>query len=157
MTLESDIRQAENGGKVGWNEQKQLWFPHDSVEGGTKTIAYGHKCTADEQKQWTDTGITDTKADELFTTDLSTAKSAVTALLSSNHVSTALKDGAMAALTELAYNIGQTKLNGFHKMWTALAKTPPDYEEAAAQMKDSKWYKDVKATRGDRMIASMKD
>ena len=155
MTLEDDIRQAENGAQVGWDKEKRMWLPYKSVEGGTKTISYGHKCTPTEQKKWEEEGLSEDQADELFRTDLATASADVTALLTAHHID-ALSAGAMAALTEMAYNIGRTKLNGFVKMWAALAKKPPNYDEAAEQMKKSKWYDDVKAARGDRMIASMK-
>ena len=37
------LKYVENGSKIGWNEEKQLWFPHHSPEGGNDTIAYGHK------------------------------------------------------------------------------------------------------------------
>jgi len=37
----SDLRYLENGIKKGYKNDK--WYPHASVEGGAKTIAYGHK------------------------------------------------------------------------------------------------------------------
>ena len=156
MTLEKDIRQAENDAKTGWDSSKQLWFPHASVEGGTKTIAYGHKCTADEQKQWEAAGISDTKANELFNTDLATARAGVTALLGSHKIEGQLSDGARAALTEMVFNIGRVKLDGFVKMWAALGERPPNYGRAADELKDSKWYRDVKAKRGDRVVSTMR-
>ena len=42
------IMQWENSIKAGWNSKKKRWFPHGSVEGGTGTIAYGHKLTASD-------------------------------------------------------------------------------------------------------------
>lgn len=156
MPLEDDIKQAENATKAGWNQHKQLWFPHNSIEGGTRTIAYGHKCTVAEQAEWEASGLTDSAANQLFLTDMATARADVTALLTSHSIES-LRSGAMAALTEMAFNLGRTKLDGFVKMWAALGQKPADYTEAANQMKASKWYTDVKATRGDRMIKSMKE
>jgi len=40
-------------------------------------------------------------------------------------------------LLNMAFNLGQSRLAGFKKMWAAVAIG--DYEEAAAQMLDSKW------------------
>lgn len=44
-------------------------------------------------------------------------------------------------LKDMAYNLGLRKLQGFQEMQKALRKG--DYEEAANQMIDSKWYKQV--------------
>ena len=40
------LAQAENSIKAGWDGQ--VWTPHGSLEGGTPTIAYGHKLTPKE-------------------------------------------------------------------------------------------------------------
>ena len=32
----------------GWDKKVKRWFAHKSIEGGTRTIAYGHKITKDE-------------------------------------------------------------------------------------------------------------
>ena len=37
------VRNQENGIRAGWNETEKKWYPHKSVEGGSPTIAYGHK------------------------------------------------------------------------------------------------------------------
>ena len=42
------IQDLENKSKVGWTGQ--YWTPHESKEGGTDTIAYGHKLTNKEQQ-----------------------------------------------------------------------------------------------------------
>lgn len=41
------LMQAENDQKVGYDPQNG-WFPHESVEGGTPTLGYGHKLTMAE-------------------------------------------------------------------------------------------------------------
>jgi hypothetical protein len=43
------VKQVENGVKRGWDKVKGKWFPHASAEGGLKTIAYGHKCTSNNE------------------------------------------------------------------------------------------------------------
>ena len=65
------IMRWENSIKTGWNSKKNRWFPYGSIEGGTGTIAYGHKLTLND----IDTGrfkngITQTEAEELLKTDL---------------------------------------------------------------------------------------
>lgn len=61
----------ENGGQVGYDEKKQLWFPHDSPEGGNPTIAYGHKLTDEEVSAGTyDKGITMSDARRLLNSDV---------------------------------------------------------------------------------------
>ena len=37
------IKRVENSVRDGWSKDKKKWFPHKSHEGGTDTIAYGHK------------------------------------------------------------------------------------------------------------------
>ena len=61
---------------------------------------------------------------------------------------------AKIALLDLSFNLGRKKLFTFKKMRKALAED--DYDKAAAEMKDSKWYDQVK-TRGPRMVGVMKD
>jgi hypothetical protein len=43
---EEQLRQLENSIKAGYKGGK--WYPHNSVEGGTKTIGYGHKLSGSE-------------------------------------------------------------------------------------------------------------
>ena len=59
---------------------------------------------------------------------------------------------AKIALLDLSFNLGRNKLFTFKKMREALAED--DYSKAAAEMKDSKWYDQVK-TRGPRMVGVM--
>ena len=68
------IKKVENQGKVGYNSEKKLWFPHKSFEGGSDTIGYGHKIQKGEDFS---KGITDAQAESLLKTDLSKAKQQV--------------------------------------------------------------------------------
>ena len=67
-------RLLENGNKVGYDKNKKLWFPHKSVEGGSDTIAYGHKIQSGEDFS---AGITDAQAEDLFKKDIEKAKSQI--------------------------------------------------------------------------------
>lgn len=68
------IKKVENQGKVGYNAEKKLWFPHKSFEGGSDTIGYGHKIQKGEDFS---KGITDSQAESLLKTDLAKAKQQV--------------------------------------------------------------------------------
>jgi hypothetical protein len=48
-----------------------LWFPHKSFEGGSDTIAYGHKIQSGEDFS---AGITDAQAEELLKKDIEKVK-----------------------------------------------------------------------------------
>ena len=56
-------------------------------------------------------------------------------------------------LVDMAFNLGLTKLNKFEKMKAGLMKN--DYNVAADETIDSKWYKQVK-DRGPRMVQVMR-
>lgn len=57
-----------------------------------------------------------------------------------------------AVLLDMCFNIGYAGLMKFKKMWFALGER--DYAEASRQMKDSKYYTDVKS-RGKRNVTIM--
>lgn len=56
-------------------------------------------------------------------------------------------------LVDMAFNLGKPRLANFRKMIAAI--DAGDWEEAADQMMDSRWYRQVK-TRGDRNVAVMR-
>ena len=62
------IKSVENKIKAGFKHG--LWHPHKSVEGGTDTIAYGHKLRPGEHFA---NGLTDAQATELLKKDIQTA------------------------------------------------------------------------------------
>jgi GH24 family phage-related lysozyme (muramidase) len=68
------IKSVENGIRRGWDKNKGLWFPHKSFEGGSDTIAYGHKLKPGEDFSG---GITEEEATELLKKDLEIAKKIV--------------------------------------------------------------------------------
>jgi len=37
------VENSKDNPKGGWDKEKQVWYPHDSAEGGAQTIAYGIK------------------------------------------------------------------------------------------------------------------
>ena len=72
--------------------------------------------------------------------------------LSQNIIYSKLSPTRKAVLLDMCFNIGYTGLLKFKKMWFALGNK--DYAEASRQMKDSKYYTDVKS-RGVRNVRIM--
>ncbi len=58
------------------------------------------------------------------------------------------------AVVEMLYNLGRTRFLTFKKMIAALGRG--DYESAADEATDSKWYLDVGPTRGDRIAGLLR-
>ena len=44
-------------------------------------------------------------------------------------------------IIEMVYQMGESGVSKFKKMWKALKQNPKDYYEAAKQMMDSRWAK----------------
>lgn len=61
------VKIQENEGKVGFNPKTGLWTPHESVEKGNPTIAYGHKLKAGEDFS---KGITEAQALKMLGDDI---------------------------------------------------------------------------------------
>jgi len=57
-------------------------------------------------------------------------------------------------LTEMAFNLGIPRLNGFKKMWKAIENG--DYETAADEQLDSKWARQV-GVRAMRLSKRMRE
>jgi len=95
------VMQWENSIKAGWNSKKKRWFPHGSVEGGTGTIAYGHKLTSrDIASGRFANGITQADAEKLLRDDLFAASKKALQLVP-NYQS--LPDNVRQALINAAY------------------------------------------------------
>jgi len=127
------LKGQENDAKAGWNPKTKRWMPHKSVEGGTQTLAYGHKFpSADAQKQWykdNPRGITEQQAVQLLYNDISAH-----ALRAKAIVDKVYKPGTWMKLpvdvklmfTELEYNPGLSQFPTFMKAvisnnWTGKA------------------------------------
>lgn len=65
-TLKS-YENSKNDPKGGYNKEKHRWYPHNSIEGGSKTIAYGHKILPHEDFSG---GISDEEAITLLKKDV---------------------------------------------------------------------------------------
>ena len=66
------IKSAENAAKTGFKDNR--WYPHASFEGGTDTIAYGHKLGKVEKYP---RGIANSEAENLLKRDLMNSENTV--------------------------------------------------------------------------------
>jgi hypothetical protein len=66
------LKELENS--IGAGKENDKWYPHESVEGGNPTVAYGHKITDEELEAGTyDNGLTEEEAIELLKVDIDDA------------------------------------------------------------------------------------
>ena len=63
-----------------------------------------------------------------------------------------LPEDVQSILLNMGYNLGVPKLMKFKRMWAALEKR--DYKEAAKEMRDSLWYRQV-GDRAERLAQRM--
>ena len=106
------IKEFENSSGAGLRDNK--WYGHDSLEGGTQTIAYGHKLTAEEVKQGFieingeqvdyRKGLTQDQAEVVLNKDAKWAETHAVASL--KKVGLDGDEGKVEALTSLIYNVG---------------------------------------------------
>jgi GH24 family phage-related lysozyme (muramidase) len=106
------IKEWENS--VGAGKRDDKWFPHKSLEGGTDTVAYGHKLTeeeastgiikvGDQEYNWRE-GLSEEAAQAVLNQDAGSAKRVALAALKKANL--ADDDNKVQALTSLIYNVG---------------------------------------------------
>jgi|TARA_A100000172_G_scaffold9273_1_gene5047 lysozyme len=123
-TLEERIKKHE--GYVGHTYTDTLGF----LTGG-----YGHKIIAGEEIP------TDMEGwEKLFQKDLRLAKEGAKRLITKNKVKD-LPCIPEEIIIEMVYQMGETGVSKFKKMFKALKEEPKNYREAADQMMDSRWAK----------------
>jgi GH24 family phage-related lysozyme (muramidase) len=104
------IKGYENSINKGLGEDGR-WYGHESIEGGTSTLAYGHKLTGAEARSGKVTidgvkvdyrrGLTQAEADTLFNQDMDVAREQVM-----KSVTVTLAQNELVALTSLIFNVG---------------------------------------------------
>ena len=104
------------------------------------TIGYGRNLEA--------RGITEDEALYMLNNDIERIESQ----LKTNPIYQKLDDNRQAVLCNMAYNMGYQGLQGFKKMWKALEVF--DYQGAAFEMENSKWYRQV-GDRAERLVRIM--
>lgn len=137
------VKQVENAGKKGWNKDDQKWYPHDSPEGGSQTIAYGHKLNGAEEEKRFAKGITEQEALALLRKDLDRAWNVAASYVKAKHdvELSSLSEKQQEILTEYAFNLGT--LRGFPKFVQAVVGEDWD----AAKKEYKRTYKDTNGVR----------
>ncbi len=103
----NDLKSLENSVKKGFKDGR--WYPHVSLEGGEKTIAYGHKLKKGEDFS---KGLSQEEAEALMLKDYTAKKSSA-----QKHVDKEFGKGTFEnldprkqiLLTDYQYNVGLTK------------------------------------------------
>ena len=102
---------------------------------GFLTGGYGHKILPGEEIPTDQEGW-----EKLFQEDLQKARDGADRLIKKNKVED-LPCKAKEISIEMVYQMGESGVSKFKKMWKALKQNPKDYYEAAKQMMDSRWAK----------------
>lgn len=67
----------------------------------------------------------------------------------------ALSERRKRALINLSFQMGQQRLLGFRRFWVAMRAH--DFDTAAAELKDSLWYRQTQASRTDRVRRQIRE
>ena len=126
----------------------------DSVKEGEGLRLKPYRCTAGKLtigigRNLDDVGITEEEAEYLLKNDLERAEKDAEKFPVYKKLNQNRKD----VLIEMVFNLGYARLCGFKKMFSALEKG--DYSEAANQMLDSNWHKQV-GKRAERLAYFMR-
>ena len=144
------------------HEGKRNWAYKDTK--GIKTIGIGFNLEkADARERIENLGLkyenirdgkqplTDKQIDILLQQDIQTAKTDARKYFGNGF--DALPSEAQEIIENMAYNLGYTRLKGFKNLKDALKKG--DYQKAAYEMKNSKWYNQV-GNRSKELVRKMK-
>ena len=135
-------------------DKKRLMSQLNIDEGRKKKL---YRDTASPPK-WTigvgrnieDRGLRDDEIDLMLSNDIEEAVGIARSLVPQFDK---LGDVRQEVLVNMAFSMGAPRLAGFKKMIAAVAAY--DYQEAADQMEDSAWYRQVGA-RAERLVKSMR-
>lgn len=99
----------------------------------------------------TDRGFRDDEIDLMLSNDIDEAISIARAVVP---IFDKLDDVRQEVVTNMALNLGQTRLGGFKQFIGALMRF--DFQRATTEMMDSKWYEQV-GDRGKRLAYAMRE
>lgn len=140
------IKEVENSVKAGFNKTVGRWFPHKSAEGGTDTLAYGHKLTKEEDKSHMvlvngasvdvrNVGLTEEQATTLLAQDLSKALNTARSQWNGEYGKQKQFDDLdikyQGVLCDLVFNVGtlMNKINPKRYNWPILSSYILDNNE----------------------------
>jgi len=117
---------------------------------GAWTIGYGHKIRKHEKFM----RLTIDKAERLLDADIETAEAEARSLFPESTYKNFTKN-RRDVLTELVFNLGLTRFRGFKRMISAI--NGGDWQQAAAELEDSKWYRQVGPNRGNTLVDLLRE
>ena len=120
---------------------------------GYPTVGCGHLIQPDDEEYGKEVGstITEARCSALFASDIDGVLADCGRLYATF---SDLPEEAQRIIANMMFNMGLTRLSKFKKMKAAVEKG--DFEEAANQMHDSKWRKQV-PNRAERLINRMRN
>jgi len=131
------LKLYENATKIGY--QDGYWAPHDSLEGGTMTVGYGHKLGYydNPEIEYSDEEVNDMLVEDVF----NAYRSVFRKMKNSKYDWNSLTNEDKVILTELMYNTGNSKM--LEKAMEYLGKGPDkkDYASLEELIKE-RGYKD---------------
>jgi len=125
----------------GWDQDKQRWFPHESLEGGAETLGYGQKLdtiTEEERQRLKTKGITDEESQQFVKNKLDSDYKELSKIAGKD-LGDFLNTNQIAALLSYWYNAGWSP---HPKLKEALKK--PDLDGILEQMNAKTYVKDGK-------------
>jgi|TARA_R100000149_G_C5839493_1_gene112107 lysozyme len=119
---------------------------------GLPTCGIGHLIKEDDPEHGLEVGtkIDEERVNELFETDIKVTIDECKLIYSDFDD---LPEEAQYIIANMMFNMGRPRLSRFHKMKQAVDNR--DWKEAANQMIDSRWYKQV-PNRANRLVNRMK-
>ena len=171
-SLRDLLKEVENANRTGF--KNGMWYPHESVEKGTRTVAYGHKLSEEEDSgnyvvlpdgevvDLTSRGLTTEEAEQLLDEDIRTKRNVAKTQWNSaqpvpfNELPTLHKN----LLTEIAFNIGTLKNKSGSFGWPSLAEGILNNDKDKIKSELMRSYKDPDT--GDKVpleerVAKIKD
>lgn len=134
LSLRETLKSVENSVKAGY--KNGAWFPHKSAEGGTRTLAYGHKLSQKEDDgnyvklpngdivDFSQRGLTEQEAEMLLDDDISTHRQVAAKQWNDTQDVDfdSLSPIHQAVLSEIAFNLGTLRNKKGGWGWPSLAK-----------------------------------
>ena len=139
------IKSAENAGKTGF--EKGRWYPHKSFEGGTDTIAYGHKLQKGESYS---RGLSESQASNLLKRDLLNAENIVRAKIGTKEYDK-LDMKRKQMLLDFAFNLGP----GFTREFPKFTKGVLANDLEVMKKEYKRYSNDVELVRRNKMFEDL--
>lgn len=139
--LVNRIKQYENSIKKGYDPETDTWKPHQSIEGGAPTLAYGDKLLPNKYdmntlKRVMSQGISSEEADRMLIENIKKSQEGAKELMRMHGIE-GLDPVQQEALAEMVFQMGKKGTSDFKNMMNSLKNK--DFKGAYLDALDSKW------------------